>query len=444
MLREVWRLQRDQFWVPDMSGVDWEAMYRRYRPLLDLVSTRAELSDLIWELHGELGTSHAYEMGGDHRKPPAMALGKLGAELAPDCQWNRLRDPRDRERRSMGDRCRLAAERGRGRCANRRTHRRCQWPVRFARQAATGAPGPPGRHESRADAGVHRRHRAVGDRPAPGRRSAGVRYRWWVESAAAGAGCTSVQAGASATFTCLTCSRQASPSSTATSRTKCDRAALIVDVRFNRGGHVSQLLLEKIARRRIGYDLQRWGLPTPYPTESPAGPLIALTNEHAGSDGDIFSHCFKLMKLRSAGGQADLGRCNRDMAAPQGSSTAPRRRSRSSRSGSRMWAGRSKITVPIRMRKSTTRRKTPPLAAMRNSSGHWRLRSIWQRRRSRDLRRSARGRASRAVRCRRESEGEQDRSDEARLGQRVHFNPLPGLPEPDTDGGRNATVSCDT
>jgi len=31
MLREVWRLQRDQFWVQDMSGVDWEAVYRRFR-----------------------------------------------------------------------------------------------------------------------------------------------------------------------------------------------------------------------------------------------------------------------------------------------------------------------------------------------------------------------------------------------------------------------------
>ena len=27
MLREVWRLQRDQFWVPDMSGIDWDAVY---------------------------------------------------------------------------------------------------------------------------------------------------------------------------------------------------------------------------------------------------------------------------------------------------------------------------------------------------------------------------------------------------------------------------------
>ena len=46
------------------------------------VATRGELSDLIWEMQGELGTSHAYEMGGDHRKPPAVALGHLGADLA--------------------------------------------------------------------------------------------------------------------------------------------------------------------------------------------------------------------------------------------------------------------------------------------------------------------------------------------------------------------------
>ena len=31
MLREAWRLQRDQFWTADMSGVDWEAVYRATR-----------------------------------------------------------------------------------------------------------------------------------------------------------------------------------------------------------------------------------------------------------------------------------------------------------------------------------------------------------------------------------------------------------------------------
>ena len=76
-----------------------------------------------------------------------------------------------------------------------------------------------------------------------------------------------------------------------------ERDGLIIDVRFNRGGHVSPLLLEKLSRRRIGYDVSRWSEPIPYPYASPMGPMVALTNEYAGSDGDIFSHSFKLFGL---------------------------------------------------------------------------------------------------------------------------------------------------
>ena len=76
-----------------------------------------------------------------------------------------------------------------------------------------------------------------------------------------------------------------------------DREALVVDVRYNRGGHVSGLLLEKLARRRLAYDFARWQEPTPYPDEAPRGPMVMLTNEHAGSDGDIVSHAFKLLGL---------------------------------------------------------------------------------------------------------------------------------------------------
>jgi len=48
-----------------------------------------------------------------------------------------------------------------------------------------------------------------------------------------------------------------------------DRDGLIVDARYNLGGHVSQLLLEKLARRRIGYDHAVDRGCNPYPSDSP-------------------------------------------------------------------------------------------------------------------------------------------------------------------------------
>ncbi|MEO1068801.1 MAG: PDZ domain-containing protein, partial [Cyanobacteria bacterium J06638_6] len=84
MLKEIWRLQQEHFWTPDLSGVDWQRVYDRYAPLLSRISSRSEFSDLVWEMQGELGTSHAYEFGGDYRKEPNYRLGSLGADFAYD------------------------------------------------------------------------------------------------------------------------------------------------------------------------------------------------------------------------------------------------------------------------------------------------------------------------------------------------------------------------
>jgi tricorn protease len=48
-------------------------------------------------------------------------------------------------------------------------------------------------------------------------------------------------------------------------------------------------------------------VPEPYPQESPRGPLVALTNEHAGSDGDMFSHAFKMLRLGPLVGKRTWG-----------------------------------------------------------------------------------------------------------------------------------------
>ncbi|HEY3999404.1 MAG TPA: PDZ domain-containing protein, partial [Candidatus Xenobia bacterium] len=86
MFREAWRLQLEHFWVQDMAGLDWHAIYQRYAPLVPRVSTRAEFSDLLWELQGELGTSHAYEMGGEYRASPDYKQGYLGIDVVYDAR----------------------------------------------------------------------------------------------------------------------------------------------------------------------------------------------------------------------------------------------------------------------------------------------------------------------------------------------------------------------
>ncbi|MFD5406835.1 S41 family peptidase, partial [Streptomyces griseorubiginosus] len=81
MYDETGRIMRDQFWRPDMSGVDWDGVLDRYRPVLDRLATHDDLVDLLWEVHGELGTSHAYVTPrGGHGHGPRQGL--LGADIS--------------------------------------------------------------------------------------------------------------------------------------------------------------------------------------------------------------------------------------------------------------------------------------------------------------------------------------------------------------------------
>ena len=57
---EAGRYLRRDFWNPDMSGVDWDGVLDDYRPLLDRIRSAGDFADLLWEVLGELGTSHAY------------------------------------------------------------------------------------------------------------------------------------------------------------------------------------------------------------------------------------------------------------------------------------------------------------------------------------------------------------------------------------------------
>ena len=81
MYREAWRLQRDFFWVANMSKINWDKVYKRYKSLINRAGSRSEFSDIVWEMQGELGTSHCYEFGGDYQQGRYYNIGHLAASF---------------------------------------------------------------------------------------------------------------------------------------------------------------------------------------------------------------------------------------------------------------------------------------------------------------------------------------------------------------------------
>jgi tricorn protease len=297
MLREVWRLQRHQFWAANMSGVDWEAVYARYAPLVERVATRAEFSDIAWEMQGELGTSHAYEMGGDHRRPPQVALGSLAAEM----RFNEADASYELTHIVRGDTWDASADSPLHAVGVEAKIGERIVAVNGQRVSRERPPQALLVHQAGSKVELTL---ASGDGAAASTRKVLVttladevpaRYREWVEHRRAWV--HEKSNGRVGYFHLPDMMAAGFAEFHRYFATECDRDALIVDVRYNRGGHVSPLLLEKVARKRIAYATQRWGRPSPYPDEAVAGPVVALTNEHAGSDGDIFSHGFKLMGI---------------------------------------------------------------------------------------------------------------------------------------------------
>lgn len=294
MLREAWRAQRWYYWSADLSGVDWQTVYDRYAPLVERIATRGELSDLMWEMQGELGTSHAYEQGGDYRTGPNYQQGQLGVDYAVDARTGSWRigrivegDPADPKASSPLERPGIGVT--------------VDDEIVAINGLSVGSDASPAARlvnlagqevnlTVRSGDGTTRTVRVepLGDeRPA--------RYREWVERNR-----RDVHEASAGRLGYIHVPNMLPPGYSEFLRgylAEYDRDGLVVDVRFNGGGHVSGLVLEKLARRRLGQDYSRWSVPQPYPVESPRGPMVALTNASAGSDGDIVCQGFKMLGL---------------------------------------------------------------------------------------------------------------------------------------------------
>ena len=84
IFNDVWRIERDFFYDPEMHGADWAEMKRRYEVLLPHVAHRDDLNYLLGDLLSELRSSHAYIRRGDMPEAPRVGVGLLGCDLEPE------------------------------------------------------------------------------------------------------------------------------------------------------------------------------------------------------------------------------------------------------------------------------------------------------------------------------------------------------------------------
>lgn len=84
MFGDAWRTMKYRFYDPKMHGMDWDAMYSKYQPLVEFIGDRQELLNIVNEMIGELNASHTGAAPPLSRGEGAVSTGHLGIELTAD------------------------------------------------------------------------------------------------------------------------------------------------------------------------------------------------------------------------------------------------------------------------------------------------------------------------------------------------------------------------
>ncbi|WP_030603206.1 S41 family peptidase [Streptomyces fulvoviolaceus] len=302
---EAGRLIRAYYWEPGMCGIDWEAVLDQYRPLVERVASPDEFADLLREVLGELGTSHAYVTAARRNEGPPhyqRRQGLLGANFVlREAGWTVRRilpgDSSDSKARSP-----LAGTGIREGAVLTHVDGRPVDAVTGPYPLLAGAGGTtveltftPAESEGRA--------RRVAVVPLLDERP--LRYQDWVAKRRdvvrelSGGRCGYLHIPDMGGSGWAQFNRDL--------RLEVSRPALLVDVRGNAGGHISELVVEKLTRTILGWDLTRNAQPVSYASNAPRGPIVALADEATSSDGDMITAAFKLLKLGPVVGQRTWG-----------------------------------------------------------------------------------------------------------------------------------------
>ena len=290
MLWDNYRIMAQQYWRADMDGMDWHAMTSWYDPVIERLVTEDDFQDMMWEVQGELGTSHAYVQGGVYKADPPMLPAHLGADLERrDGRWVITRilpgDSSDPDARSP-----LLAPGVDARVGDAvlRVDGRDVGPEGIE-AALVGSAGKATELVLGRDGAEHRvAVTPLGD-------DSELRYQAWVESRRA---LVAELSGGRLGYLHI-------PDMVSSGwaqmhrdlREATTKEGLVVDVRYNSGGHTSQLVTDRLARRVLSWDYPRHEQPGTYPAFAPRGAVVLVTNQEAGSDGDIVNAVSRALEI---------------------------------------------------------------------------------------------------------------------------------------------------
>jgi len=291
MYDESWKLARDNYWNEAVAREISERIYEKYRKLVPLCRTRFDLSNVIVEMQGEYRTSHSYEMSGTFTDADPFSSGRIACDVILKEDHYEISKVYAGDFSNEGEKSPIF-EYGIN-------------PIGYKIDEVDGEPvGPKNSVYSALSAKAGTSARIKISRDGSDAREIFVdvldddrfiRYRSWVEENR-----RYVHERSGGKIGYVHIPDMGMMGLNEFYRLFINEASypgLIIDVRFNGGGFVSQLIIEKLLNRRLGYDNPRRGSLSPYPTNSVRGKMIAITNEYAGSDGDIFSFSFKKLGL---------------------------------------------------------------------------------------------------------------------------------------------------
>jgi tricorn protease len=292
MFNSAWRLERDLFYSPKMNGVDWQAVRASYAKLLPLVGSRGDLNFLIGEVIGELGNSHTYVGGGDEMPEESrVPTAYLGADFSLDTASGRYKFatvfPGDNTREKY-----LSPLTAPGVDVHAGEY------LLAVDAQELRAPTDPysllvGKQESTlrltvADGPTGKRRDVVVE---PVKSELALREQAWVDHNREVV--DKASAGKVAYIYLSDMGGRGMDQFVRQFYSQLDKQGLVIDDRWNGGGFIDPIVLERLRRVLVGMDTNREGSSIPTPNQLIIGPKICLMNHFSASDGDLFPFNFR-------------------------------------------------------------------------------------------------------------------------------------------------------